>query len=61
MAPAVPVAEPPPPLTKTRSRLAEMFALSRHLQRSSTDRQDSKKQGHVNVSTNIRFYLFWQQ
>ncbi|ENN74069.1 hypothetical protein YQE_09359, partial [Dendroctonus ponderosae] len=33
---------------KTRSRLAEMFALSRHLQRSSAERQDSKK-GHVNL------------
>ncbi|ERL91188.1 hypothetical protein D910_08527 [Dendroctonus ponderosae] len=35
---------------KTRSRLAEMFALSRHLQRSSAERQDSKK-GHVNDET----------
>ncbi|XP_066138350.1 uncharacterized protein RhoGEF3 isoform X1 [Euwallacea fornicatus] len=50
VAPAVPLVEPPSSGGKTRSRLAEMFALSRHLQRSSADRLDTKQKGQINRS-----------
>lgn len=39
-----------PPVQKTRSRLAEMFALSRHLQQRSADRESKNKIPVVNVS-----------
>lgn len=35
---------------KTRSRLAEMFALSKHLQQRSTDRENKLRNPAVNVS-----------
>ncbi|KAF7274302.1 hypothetical protein GWI33_013030 [Rhynchophorus ferrugineus] len=44
---------PPPPSNKTRSRLAEMFALSRHLQRSSTERQEAKARTGPQVNRSI--------
>lgn len=40
-----------PPPAKTRSRLAEMFALSRHLQQKSADRETKSRNTVVNVST----------
>lgn len=40
-----------PTPAKTRSRLAEMFALSRHLQQKSADRETKSRHTVVNVST----------
>jgi hypothetical protein len=42
-----------PPSGKTRSRLAEMFALSRHLQQRSADRDSKTRNPTVNVSIYI--------
>lgn len=39
-----------PTPAKTRSRLAEMFALSRHLQQRSADRETKTRTSNVNVS-----------
>lgn len=47
---------PPAPPTKTRSRLAEMFALSKHLQQRSVDRE-AKRGATVNVSVKLCYSI----
>lgn len=47
-----------PAPAKTRSRLAEMFALSRHLQQRSADRETKSRSSNVNVSFSIVSYNF---
>ncbi|GJQ73056.1 hypothetical protein Trydic_g1687 [Trypoxylus dichotomus] len=42
---------------KTRSRLAEMFALSRHLQQRSVDRESKPRASLVNVSKKVIMLL----